>query len=80
MTTETLKNQNSETTLETKTLGFRNVMNTQWPREACLSRTRWYGKTTFKVEIICNGINDLFEEFKLKRDAKAYYDSLGEGV
>jgi hypothetical protein len=77
MTTAT---KNESRVIETKTLGFRNVLNTPWPREAYLSRERWYGKTTYKVDVVCNGINDRFREFKTKREAKAYYDSLGEGV
>ena len=72
--------KNSETTLANKTLGYRNILNTPWPREAYLTRVHWYGKTTWKVDVICNGINDRYQEFKTLKDARAYYDSLGEGV
>jgi hypothetical protein len=81
MTTTTIKKPHRSETIANKTLGFRNVLNTPWPREAYLSREYRHHKIDcYSVEVICNGIHDSRKEFRTRREAEAAFAALGEGI
>ena len=70
----------TEIVLQQKTIGFRNVLNTQWPREAYLSADFSDGLDGFVVEVICNGISDRRKPFRSLAEEERDFKSLGDPV
>jgi len=66
-------------TIEARTLGYRHVLGTEWPREAQLRRLRGRGGRRiagYAVTVVCNGTADLHREFRTRGEALAYFEAL----
>lgn len=78
---ERRRHANRVTTLAVKTLGYRRVLGTQWPRGATLSACYEGGRVRrYQVDVVCNGINDSCATYRTRREADAAFVGLGPEV
>lgn len=65
-----------DTRIAEKSLGTREIMNTNFGRIAFVNRTQFGKHVEWTVHIVCNGINDYCQTFKTRREAMEDFEAL----
>lgn len=66
--------ENKTVTVEHKTVGVRKINGTDFPVERLLQKDIYFGKVSWIVVTICNGIAENSKKFKTQKEAIEEYN------